>query len=151
MPSFPPDDRPTLLILTGDLFLGSRLQGAAERAGYRASVRREPAPEAVAAADRVLVDLSAIPDLSAVPGATPARTAAYAPHVRVDLLKAARSAGLAAVFTRGQLDAELPRWLRGDVFTEDVIDTWVWSKTTNEVEAIRQRPHPYEFALYYDI
>lgn len=41
--------------------------------------------------------------------------------------------------------------LRGDVFTEDVIDTWVWYKTTNEVEAIRQRPHPYEFALYYDI
>ncbi|MBA3313840.1 MAG: type I glutamate--ammonia ligase [Planctomycetota bacterium] len=41
--------------------------------------------------------------------------------------------------------------LRGDVFTEDVIDTWIWYKTTNEVEAIRQRPHPYEFAMYYDI
>jgi glutamine synthetase len=41
--------------------------------------------------------------------------------------------------------------LRGDVFTEDVIDTWIWYKTANEVEAIRQRPHPYEFALYYDI
>lgn len=41
--------------------------------------------------------------------------------------------------------------LRGDVFTEDVIDTWIWYKTTYEVEAIRQRPHPHEFALYYDI
>ncbi len=41
--------------------------------------------------------------------------------------------------------------LRGDVFTEDVIDTWIWYKTEKEVEAIRQRPHPYEFALYYDI
>lgn len=41
--------------------------------------------------------------------------------------------------------------LRGDVFTEDVIDTWIWYKTAHEVEAIRQRPHPYEFALYYDI
>ncbi len=41
--------------------------------------------------------------------------------------------------------------LRGDVFTEDVIDTWIWYKTTNEVEAVRQRPHPYEFALYYDV
>ncbi len=41
--------------------------------------------------------------------------------------------------------------LRGDVFTEDVIDTWIWYKTENEVEALRQRPHPYEFAMYYDI
>ncbi len=40
--------------------------------------------------------------------------------------------------------------LRGDVFTEDVIDTWIWYKTTNEVDAIRARPHPYEFAMYYD-
>ncbi|MCA9240564.1 MAG: type I glutamate--ammonia ligase [Planctomycetales bacterium] len=41
--------------------------------------------------------------------------------------------------------------LRGDVFTEDVIDTWIWYKTESEVEAIRQRPHPWEFAMYYDI
>jgi glutamine synthetase len=41
--------------------------------------------------------------------------------------------------------------LRGDVFTEDVIDTWIWYKTTNECEALRQRPHPFEFAMYYDI
>jgi glutamine synthetase len=32
-----------------------------------------------------------------------------------------------------------------------VIDTWICYKSANEVEAIRQRPHPYEFALYYDI
>lgn len=41
--------------------------------------------------------------------------------------------------------------LRGDVFTPDVIDTWIWYKTANEVDALRLRPHPYEFALYYDI
>ena len=41
--------------------------------------------------------------------------------------------------------------LRGDVFTDDVIDTWIWYKTEHEIEAIRQRPHPYEFAMYYDI
>jgi len=41
--------------------------------------------------------------------------------------------------------------LRGDVFTEDVIDTWVWYKTEKEAEALRQRPHPYEFAMYYDV
>ncbi len=41
--------------------------------------------------------------------------------------------------------------LRGDVFTEDVIDTWIWYKTEREVEAVRVRPHPYEFCLYADI
>jgi hypothetical protein len=41
--------------------------------------------------------------------------------------------------------------LRGDVFTEDVIDTWIWYKTEKEIDALRQRPHPYEFAMYYDI
>ena len=41
--------------------------------------------------------------------------------------------------------------LRGDVFTPDVIDTWIWYKTENEVDAIRLRPHPHEFCMYYDI
>ena len=41
--------------------------------------------------------------------------------------------------------------LKGDVFTKDVIETWIKYKWENEVDAIRLRPHPYEFALYYDI
>ena len=41
--------------------------------------------------------------------------------------------------------------LRGDVFTPDVIDTWIWYKTENEVDAMQLRPHPYEFCMYYDI
>jgi glutamine synthetase len=41
--------------------------------------------------------------------------------------------------------------LRGDVFTPDVLDTWIWYKQTHEVEALRVRPHPYEFTLYYDV
>jgi glutamine synthetase len=41
--------------------------------------------------------------------------------------------------------------LRGDVFTRDVIDTWISYKTSKEVDALRLRPHPYEFCLYYDI
>ncbi len=41
--------------------------------------------------------------------------------------------------------------LKGDVFTKDVLDTWIEYKITNEVRAIQQRPHPYEFFLYYDI
>ena len=40
--------------------------------------------------------------------------------------------------------------LKGDVFTEDLIETWIEYKMANEVSAIRLRPHPYEFALYYD-
>ena len=41
--------------------------------------------------------------------------------------------------------------LKGDVFTPDVIDTWIRVKGEHEVEAVRRRPHPYEFALYYDV
>ena len=41
--------------------------------------------------------------------------------------------------------------LDGDVFTKDVIDTWINYKRTKEVDAIRLRPHPHEFALYFDI
>jgi len=41
--------------------------------------------------------------------------------------------------------------LKGDVFTQDVVDTWVDYKLVNEVQALDLRPHPWEFALYYDI
>lgn len=41
--------------------------------------------------------------------------------------------------------------LRGDVFTQDVIDTWIDYKMENEVQPLRLRPVPYEFSLYYDI
>jgi glutamine synthetase len=41
--------------------------------------------------------------------------------------------------------------LKGDVFTPDVIKTWIGYKRENEVDALRLRPHPYEFCLYYDI
>jgi len=40
--------------------------------------------------------------------------------------------------------------LRGDVFTPDVIETWVNYKLENEVTAMDLRPHPYEFTLYFD-
>jgi glutamine synthetase len=40
--------------------------------------------------------------------------------------------------------------LRGDVFTPDVIERWIQHKRDNEVKAINQRPHPYEFSLYFD-
>jgi glutamine synthetase len=41
--------------------------------------------------------------------------------------------------------------LTGGVFTPDVIETWCEYKRLNEIDAIRLRPHPYEFYMYYDI
>ena len=41
--------------------------------------------------------------------------------------------------------------LKGDVFTKDVVETWLSYKRENEIDAIRLRPHPWEFALYFDI
>ena len=41
--------------------------------------------------------------------------------------------------------------LKGDVFTSELLRTYVEYKRSKEVDAIRLRPHPYEFALYYDI
>jgi len=40
--------------------------------------------------------------------------------------------------------------LKGDVFTKDVIDMWISYKTEAEVDKVRMRPTPMEFALYYD-
>src|ERR1035437_7194950 len=41
--------------------------------------------------------------------------------------------------------------LKGDVFTQDVIDTWIDYKINHECQAVDLRPHPWEFALYFDI
>jgi glutamine synthetase len=41
--------------------------------------------------------------------------------------------------------------LHGEVFTDDVIDTWIRYKRSEEVQQVRIRPHPYEFVLYYDV
>ncbi|MDY0191378.1 MAG: type I glutamate--ammonia ligase [Desulfuromonas sp.] len=41
--------------------------------------------------------------------------------------------------------------LKGDVFTQDVIDKWIEYKTEAEVNPVRMRPTPEEFNLYYDI
>jgi len=51
----------------------------------------------------------------------------------------------------GALQADHDFLLKGDVFTPDVIETWIDYKMENEVKALDLRPHPWEFALYYDI
>jgi glutamine synthetase len=49
------------------------------------------------------------------------------------------------------LEADHQFLLKGDVFTEELLETYVEYKRDKEVNAIRLRPHPFEFALYYDI
>ena len=49
------------------------------------------------------------------------------------------------------LEADHDYLLKGDVFTEDVIEEWINYKTKYEIDPVRLRPHPYEFDLYYDI
>ena len=49
------------------------------------------------------------------------------------------------------LEADHSYLSEGGVFTEDLIETWIDLKRTQEVDPIRLRPHPHEFELYYDI
>jgi len=41
--------------------------------------------------------------------------------------------------------------LKGDVFTEEFLEQWIEYKREKEVNALRLRPHPYEFVMYHDI
>ena len=47
------------------------------------------------------------------------------------------------------LDADKDYLLAGGVFTEDFISNWIAMKY-EEVQQLRQRPHPHEFVMYYD-
>lgn len=49
------------------------------------------------------------------------------------------------------LEADHHWLLKGDVFTQDLIESYISYKRKHEVEAIDLRPHPYEFFLYFDI
>lgn len=49
------------------------------------------------------------------------------------------------------LEADHDYLTEGDVFTEDLIRTWIDYKMNKEIIPMRSRPHPYEFALYYDV
>jgi len=41
--------------------------------------------------------------------------------------------------------------LKGDVFTEDVINTWIDYKIAKEIKPMALRPHPFEFEMYFDV
>ena len=58
----------------------------------------------------------------------------------------------------GSLDASLTALendyeflLKGDVFSQRLIDRWIEYKREREIQPLRMRPHPLEFAMYYDV
>ena len=51
----------------------------------------------------------------------------------------------------GALEKDQKFLLKGDVFTQDVLDVWIEYKKEKEIDSMRIRPHPYEFYLYFDI
>lgn len=116
-------DTPTLRIVTGDLFLGETIAGYGRAAGYRIlpGPRLEPGDWArlANANNRMIINLATPAvdwqdDFEQLPANAKQRVAAYAPHVKVGLLKQARSAGIPSVFTHSQLNRSIPRWLTRD-------------------------------------
>ncbi len=49
------------------------------------------------------------------------------------------------------LEADYEFLLKGDVFSKAMIERWISYKREKEVDPLRLRPHPLEFAMYYDI
>jgi glutamine synthetase len=50
-----------------------------------------------------------------------------------------------------ELERDQQFLLKGDVFTEEMLNTYIEFKREKEVNALRVRPHPFEFMMYYDI
>jgi glutamine synthetase len=66
-------------------------------------------------------------------------------HADIDVVPTSLSAVM------DTLEADHEFLLQGDVFTADLIETWIDYKRINEILPIAARPHPHEFELYYDI
>jgi len=49
------------------------------------------------------------------------------------------------------LEADHEFMLKGDVFTESLIERWISYKRSKEVDPVRMRPHPLEFQMYFDV
>jgi glutamine synthetase len=49
------------------------------------------------------------------------------------------------------LEADHEFLLKGNVFTEDLIQTWIDYKRENEILPMAQRPHPFEYELYFGV
>ncbi|MFL6214838.1 MAG: type I glutamate--ammonia ligase [Blastocatellia bacterium] len=49
------------------------------------------------------------------------------------------------------LEADHDFLLKGDVFSETMIERWISYKRLKEVDPVRMRPHPLEFQMYFDV
>jgi glutamine synthetase len=49
------------------------------------------------------------------------------------------------------LEADHEFLTEGNVFTQDLIDTWISYKRTAEITPAAQRPHPFEYELYFSV
>jgi glutamine synthetase len=78
---------------------------------------------------------------------------AYFPVPPTDHYQDLRSTSMPGSLESGldALEVDHQFLLKGDVFTEELIATYIDYKRTKEVDAVRLRPHPHEFMLYYDI
>ena len=112
------------LLLSQDLFFGSRITGTAEQLGLRVDTAANVAQALEKARQEpyraVFVDLS-LPGLSVaelmggLPEAARPRVLAFGSHVHTSLLEQARAAGCDEVLTRGQLSANLAEILRANL------------------------------------
>lgn len=112
---------PDLVLLSRDLFFGSRITGTARELGYSASVvGSEPAAAAAATQPGcrlLLIDLSppsvnVLAIMDALPNDTRPRVVAFGAHVQTRQLQEAQAAGCDDVLTRNRLTAELADLLR---------------------------------------
>jgi glutamine synthetase len=53
-------------------------------------------------------------------------------------------------FTPLRSRSSFPSFEKGEVFTADILETWIIYKRKQEIDPLRLRPHPYESLLYYD-
>jgi DNA-binding NarL/FixJ family response regulator len=121
MPGDPPPSNAAGLFVSRDLFFASQITGAAASLGQRIVMESDPARAAVRAAEPgcrcVILDLG-LPGLSpaefmrSLPADNRPRVIAFDAHVNEARLTAAREAGCAAVYTRGQFSASLGAILR---------------------------------------
>jgi CheY-like chemotaxis protein len=96
-----------VLLVTGDLLFGSKLDGALRAAGYEVTVAGPAAAlECAAAADVLVLDLQADGlDLAALAGSGP-RTLGYYSHVDADVRDAALAAGIERAVPRSRMNRE---------------------------------------------
>lgn len=69
----------------------------------------------------------------------------YEGNVETDMVPGSLGAVLDA------LEADHDFLLKGDVFTQDIIDSYIEYKREEEADSVAMRPHPYEFQLYFDL